>query len=160
VPSLIGRCGGGGGGGLTRFNGTYTGNTVTIGGGGFGNLTVDTKVRGDAVLDLTTPSAPTVTKTGYWAFTVTFGSVLPGMTVGANFVGRFDASDSDAAGADAFCYTVSALSTAALPDPEVSFGATVWLTSGSSISLSVQNMDAVNSDFGLDTLCAAFLGGT
>jgi hypothetical protein len=160
VPSLIGRCGGGGAGGLTRFNGTYTGNNSNVGAGGFGLVTWDTLVRGDATLDLTTPSAPTVTRTGYWAFTIDLSLALPGLTAGKSYTAQFDAADSDATGSEALCDGESALGTALNPTPPISFGATVWLTSGSPLSLSVVNNDAVARDFVLVQAVAAFLGGT
>lgn len=160
MPSLIGRCGGGGGG-LSKFNGQYFGNTtgpITTGAAGF--LTWNTLQTGDAALDISTPSAPTVTRTGYWAVSVDGGWDTFPVTVGAQSTLVLSMTDAGAGGVHAQVRNNSAPANATFPAPEVSVALTQWMTAGSVISVYMVNGDAVNRGFTLNYGVAAFLGGT
>jgi hypothetical protein len=85
MPSLLGRCGGGGS--FSATQGVYNAPNQSVGSGGSFGDAAWTYVSGDAVLDLSTPALPAAVATGLYLFSIDF-SVVGGGVAGRTFQGN------------------------------------------------------------------------
>jgi hypothetical protein len=158
MPSLLGRCGGGGGS-ITRYNGSYVGNAVNIAGNaGNANLTWDTHLDGDDVLNIGTSDQPVVTKTGNWAFTILVGCDF--LTFGSAYRLSGNWTDPSPGGATIEPETWSPPASATLLEPRVMMTTAIWLPSGTPFAISIVNEDPAPRNFNLVQGLATFLGGS
>jgi hypothetical protein len=149
MPGLIGRCGGGGA--ATRFSGEYgTNSPPSIANGSSARLPFNVLSQGDAVLDITTPTDPTVLATGYWDLNVEVVITSVTFTAGGSYTVFLEGDDNSGFGYQA--RITSAQATAAVPLPEVHIViAGIWLTAGSDIFVGVINHDGASArSFGIN----------
>ncbi len=110
-------------------------------------LTWDTKSFGTALLDISSPAAPTIVTTGTYAITVTVAGA-GGMTSGTNYTVNFDV---DLSGEDASCYQDSAAATALQAAPAVSLTLVYYLVAGSVLRVNVTSQDVAAPAFALSS---------
>lgn len=113
-------------------------------------LNLETKIAGDAVLNLTDTSHPVVILEGIYAVTAVFDG-LASFTAGTNF-GYFLELDAANSGTDIDQKTPPA--TAAAPSPLVATSQTFYIPAGGTIAISVKNNDVGHAR---DIACDEFM---
>ncbi len=112
-------------------------------------LTLDTKISGDDILDLSTPSHPVVVEEGVYAVTAVFQQVdgLIEMTPGAVFQ-IFLALDAANDGTDIDQQSPSAGDSGAPAHPLIAASTTFYIPAGGIINVALRNLDVgVSQDF-------------
>lgn len=116
------------------------GNAVTIANGASAPLTWDTLTAGEALLDLTTKTAPTVITAGVYAVTI---YVTPGAITHAGYYTLGLSLDADAADANQFA--TSPASSAANASPVIGCTNVFYVPAGGVIQATVGNFDSAAS---------------